>query len=640
MEELIECICDYIKKPYTDYAIMINGEWGSGKTYFWNHKLRKRLESLKINGKNYQTIYMSLYGINHLEEISKKIFIETNPMLHKTLKGFVDTKDGNAIPEYVKTGLDMANFFGSSHYHIEKVDFSKMFSVENKILCFDDLERANVEVIDILGYINNFVEHDGIKTILICNEKELAMKYRNKNIELKTMIATDLLNQEKKDQGVPLASRIEEKIADIFPKSNDYERIKEKLIGETFEYIPEYAYILSGMIMKYTHCEKLSNFLKRNTAIIIAAFRKSGTKNLRILKHALNDFEKIFQEVMIEFSDIDEEILRAMLTFTLAVSFEIKSGSMSKEKLKEIRNNEEYQSLLYTSKLLQDDKQFYLQEFDQKYFSNYTLNYKFFKFIELYIRTRVLDEKMLKNNIQEACHRMQAKKEDGERLYLKLLSGEYLRYSNTDFDSFILQVINEVEEGKVSFFDYVKLWIVFQYLIKEKVVLYEIEELLKIFEAGMEKASDTLVFPLDRKKAEKYDDEQLKELSALEKKLVLRKEKEYFTCKTEELLTLFQEDISTFYLKMTKEYLEVPILAYCDIDMFYHILVKLSNYDLNNMIELFRLRYLEHLELKNKEKKNLKLLAQKIQKEQEKEKRTVKDLLLLQFAILILDILG
>ena len=88
MEELIECICDYVKKPYTDYAVMINGEWGSGKTYFWNNKLRSRLESLKVNGKNYKTIYMSLYGINSLEEISKKIFIETNPMINKTLKKF------------------------------------------------------------------------------------------------------------------------------------------------------------------------------------------------------------------------------------------------------------------------------------------------------------------------------------------------------------------------------------------------------------------------------------------------------------------------------------------------------------------------------------------------------------------------
>ena len=33
MEDLVESILDYIRADYTDYAIMINGEWGSGKTY-------------------------------------------------------------------------------------------------------------------------------------------------------------------------------------------------------------------------------------------------------------------------------------------------------------------------------------------------------------------------------------------------------------------------------------------------------------------------------------------------------------------------------------------------------------------------------------------------------------------------------
>ena len=40
MDELVESILDYIRKPYTDHAIMINGEWGSGKTYFWNNKVK------------------------------------------------------------------------------------------------------------------------------------------------------------------------------------------------------------------------------------------------------------------------------------------------------------------------------------------------------------------------------------------------------------------------------------------------------------------------------------------------------------------------------------------------------------------------------------------------------------------------
>ena len=100
-----------------------------------------------------------------------------------------------SIPEYAKTGLDMANFFGVTQ-NGDKIDYAKFFSTDDKILCFDDLERANVDVIDFLGYINNFVEHDHIKTIIICNEKELSTKIKNSNVEMKTFIATYLLDKE------------------------------------------------------------------------------------------------------------------------------------------------------------------------------------------------------------------------------------------------------------------------------------------------------------------------------------------------------------------------------------------------------------------------------------------------------------
>ena len=46
MDDLVESILDYIRADYTDYAIMINGEWGSGKTYFWNHKIRNKIEEI------------------------------------------------------------------------------------------------------------------------------------------------------------------------------------------------------------------------------------------------------------------------------------------------------------------------------------------------------------------------------------------------------------------------------------------------------------------------------------------------------------------------------------------------------------------------------------------------------------------
>lgn len=92
MDDLVESILDYIRADYTDYAIMINGEWGDGKTYFWNHKIRNKIEAMQINGKKYTTIYMSLYGISNLEEISKKIFIETTQLMDKNLKKYMGSK--------------------------------------------------------------------------------------------------------------------------------------------------------------------------------------------------------------------------------------------------------------------------------------------------------------------------------------------------------------------------------------------------------------------------------------------------------------------------------------------------------------------------------------------------------------------
>ena len=346
MEELVESILDYVRADYTDYAIMLNGEWGSGKTYFWNHKIKNKIESLQFNGRKYTTIYMSLYGISNLEDISKKIFIETTQLMDKNMKKFMESNNQTSIPEYAKTGLDMANFFGVTQ-NGDKIDYGNFFTTDDKVLCFDDLERANVDVIDILGYINNFVEHDHIKTIIICNEKELSMKLKSSNLEMKTFIATYLLDKEggllKSDK--PMVEKISEKIEYIFDKANDYERIKEKLIGETFDYAPKFNYIIDGILMRYYRNEELMRFLREHTALITSTFIKSGTRNLRILKHALNDFSKVFEKVNKHYPNTNLRVLQTMLIFTIAISFEIKAGKITKDKFINIKDNEEYKSI-------------------------------------------------------------------------------------------------------------------------------------------------------------------------------------------------------------------------------------------------------------------------------------------------------
>ena len=79
---------------------MVNGD--HGKTHFWNNKIKKKIESMQLNGKRYTTIYMSLYGISNLEDISKRIFIGTTQLMDKNLRKFINNNGQTTVPEYAK----------------------------------------------------------------------------------------------------------------------------------------------------------------------------------------------------------------------------------------------------------------------------------------------------------------------------------------------------------------------------------------------------------------------------------------------------------------------------------------------------------------------------------------------------------
>ncbi len=624
MNELINAICDYIRKPYTDYAIMLNGKWGSGKTYFWNNNLRDKIEKISNEGKKYKTIYISLYGVNSLEEISKKLFIETNPMLSKTLKKFVDNKKGNSIPEYVKTGLDMANLFGSMNFNSDKVDFSKLFTVDDKVLCFDDLERANIDVIDILGYINNFVEHDGIKTIIICNEEELAIKFKNDNIDFKKWIATYVLDKQGRIDKKPITDitkfieddsyrdLLDKEVSFLFEKSNEYQRIKEKLIGETFEFKAEYKYVLTSMINKFTYNYSLYEFYKKNYAAIESTFLKTESRNLRILKHALNDFEKIYENVLRDYSDVPYELLKVMLKFTIAISYEIKTNS----KFINIEDNEEYLSIIFTSQILNDTKQIYLREFDNKFFVNTNIKYRFFKFIEMYIRTRVLDEKMYKKNMDNAIDSLTETKDTKDKQYLKLLNGDYWKLSDFDFDFLWKKVLNEVKFGKVGFREYVKLFSVYKQLINMNLITCSVEELKHCFVIGMEISATEHINDMEMLKLLSEDEiefnTQDKDINQIKDEYYKIKQKtveQIAANKASDLFKNLPNNLPKFYKQFTEEYKDIPVFSRYDMENLYLKLCDTPNYDLNRFINILTVRYKRKRRLLNSDIRNLKKLS-------------------------------
>ena len=583
MEDLVESILDYIRADYTDYAIMINGEWGSGKTYFWNNKIRKKIDTMKLNGKQYTTIYMSLYGISNLEEISKKIFMETTQLMDKNLRRYMDANGQTTIPEYAKTGIDMANLFGISQNE-EKVNYGEFFSTDDKVLCFDDLERANVDVIDILGYINNFVEHDHIKTIIICNEKELSTKLKSSNLEMKTFIATYMLDKQgellKTDK--PMVEKIRDKIEHVFDKANEYERIKEKLIGETFEYVPKFDYIINGILIRYESDPDLIRFLRENTNLIIATFNKSGTRNLRILKHALNDFQKIFEMVNKSYPNVSNRVMQTMLIFTIAISFEIKAGKITKDKFIDIMNNDEYKSILVSSRVLMDNRQFYIKEFDNNYYYNFKTEYRFFKFIEYYVRTRIFDMKLFKENMEVVLNTAGLVKLPA---YKRLLTEEYWKISDDEFSDVINAIIENIKRGEIELVDLVKLYAYFSYFSRKKLLLYDLPTLKSLFIMGMNMASIRSKYCEDVEKelskvAIEDVEEDMEEIVAKFYELNEELKDRMYKEKADEIFRCIPMKMEKFYDRFDKECMNIPIFKYQDPHQMFQRISCASNEDI------------------------------------------------------------
>lgn len=261
-----------------DYAIMIDGKWGSGKTYF----MKEFLKDYK------QNLYISLYGMSELRHIDDEIDSLLHPILtHKTTK-FLGKVGKAFLKGTLKLDFDGdGKSEGSYSAPLPDLNIKDIQSDPQKyILVFDDLERCKIDLNGVLGYINSFVEHYGTKCVIIANESEI--------------------------------------------DNNDaagYRRIKEKLVGRTIRVEPPTWTALKSFSSEIKS-NKLKSIVNENIQSIVQIHKQSGTGNLRILKHSLWDFERLSICLSDEHWNKRDSIRQLMLVF-LAVSFEYRSGRVN-----------------------------------------------------------------------------------------------------------------------------------------------------------------------------------------------------------------------------------------------------------------------------------------------------------------------
>ena len=183
--ELNKYIKHYIECDKTHRAIMLTALWGTGKSFYIQNELVPFL-SKEENG-SYKCIVISLYGINSISEISKAIYIESiwDQVIDRTpdkLKSSVE-KVKNSKSEITgllqggaKTVLKGITSFFSVDLSMDESNLQKLYqsvNLSNSFIIFEDLERSGLNVLDVLGYVNNLVEHDNAKILIVANEDEI-----------------------------------------------------------------------------------------------------------------------------------------------------------------------------------------------------------------------------------------------------------------------------------------------------------------------------------------------------------------------------------------------------------------------------------------------------------------------------------
>lgn len=362
-EEIIKIISEYIENKNTDYAIMIDGEWGSGKTHFILKKLKVELNNVwKKNKKEIKFIYVSTYGVKDTIELDNKIYEEIIKefLPEKIKKKYKDIENGlGSLYEIIKEFTKWPNISKNSIRSL--IEILQKRNQKNYVLIFDDLERSEMPITELLGYINEFVEHKEMKTVIIANEKEILKKKMYSNCELKYIAAesenlnipvkkksyVDIFNSYDKKGDVDnknidiesLNSRVEK----IFGEDLLYSQIKEKLIGITIYYIPNLENVIEVIIEENIRNEKIKDYIKDNKHKLINLMKNKNHINIRTLKIALRIIEKILNVIFdMDLSKYEDRVINNckmdILTYTMIACIEYKEGSWQKNDKPEFFN--------------------------------------------------------------------------------------------------------------------------------------------------------------------------------------------------------------------------------------------------------------------------------------------------------------
>lgn len=337
--ELNEYIKHYLTEDKTKSAIMLTGDWGCGKSYYIINELVPYLAEEK-NGKHDCAI-ISLYGIDSIKDVSKNLYLEI-----RTKKFKLSTEGSVAGVLAAKTILrGVTSAFGIEAKVSEKElhELYESIDLSGKLIIFEDVERAKIDILEFLGYVNSLVEQDGVKVLLVANEEEF-IKY-----EIDGKLIDDLNETDEYDFSslFQATESSEEKKKELSVSSAKYLRVKEKTISDTVNYTCDFDNAINMIMKQYS---ELSMFHDNDKIIkeIYGLFNYRKCYNLRTFCFACQKSNDILSKLNGVYSN---DFKKCIFYSIILYSAKLKSGRIKNDSLDTVwDSNQKYSDVLGSQK--------------------------------------------------------------------------------------------------------------------------------------------------------------------------------------------------------------------------------------------------------------------------------------------------
>lgn len=457
-EEIIYRIEQYLELD-TSYAIIINGDYGIGKTHFIKNELfpiiEKKLVPNSEKDEKYIPVLISLFGSKSIEDIQDEIFLKLYPILKtKGIKWLAGL--GNVGLRYLNS--DVKGFLKDVGATSQTMtDYRKI------LICIDDIDRKSPELDlkEIFGFVNNLVENQNAKILLIANENELRKEVNLEDVDNYSMLREKVIG-----------------ISIVF--KND--------VSTTYDRIIEAKYSIDNITY--------FKFLVKYKLTIIESIEKNGD-NLRNLLFFLEHFKIIFNEITEyflkenKFDNMRDEIIEKILNFTLPISIEYKLGKLSPSNFNKIIAI--YQGFsfnlsgMFHSGEITDTVQDYDDQYKEKYLPDNSISRVFFESIFNYIVGRdSFRIELLAEELNQLYRFEDNTIPEREKLLSKLGYWHCLDLKPSLYRSLTNKLLSFVDKGDFKLEQYPR---IFYFTIRfDNLLNYNIDSLLRRFEMGIIRA--------------------------------------------------------------------------------------------------------------------------------------------------------